>query len=284
MMRRLVPVALGFLLGVVMTLWAVSDAMAGVHNCRPAWKCNPPPPSVAPPSPTATSVAPTLTPTGAPTAPAGYTFADEFTSGLNPAWHRTMTCCGSPTPILDPALATVSGGYLHIKAERRSGGWATYLLDTNDRFEQLYGYFEARMKIPKGKGFWPAFWMYPGSTSDEIDAMEVCANPIGTNGGNDVTLLHTYAHWDGGAQQGHGTRTVDLSLAFHVYAAEWRRSGVVWYLDGVEVFRWADVNGVVNTPMAVLVNLGVGGSWCSAPDATTPSPSELLVDWIRVRP
>ena len=38
---------------------------------------------------------------------------------------------------------------------------------------------------------------------------------------------------------------------------------------------------VFDKPTYVLFTLAVGGNWPGAPDATTPNPSYLLVDWIR---
>lgn len=213
-----------------------------------------------------------------------YIFDDEFNgSTLGSVWSHHYNCCG--TVLMDPSLSTVSGGYLHQAVVNRSGTWFADILDTKTTWTKTYGYFEARMKIAKGKGFWPAFWLYNDAVNsgDEIDTMEVCSNPLGGNGGNDSSLLHMTVHKGTQATQlGNTLRTVDLSLAFHVYAVDWRPTYIAFYLDGVEV--WRETSMLINTSKALLVNFGVGGSWCSAPDSTTPSGSEQLIDWIRVSP
>jgi len=279
---------------VLALIWAVTvvaalsipGANAGVANCHPARKCDAasPSPSLPAPSPSVTS-SPTVAPTPSPypTSAATYTFDDEFSgSSIDPVWIRHFSCCGTLAGY-DPALATVSGGYLHLSVERRSSGWWGYLLDTKTTWTQRYGYFEARMQIPKGAGLWPAFWSYI-SGSDEIDTMEVCANPIGAHGGNDASLLHTTMHWTGGGSLGKATRSVDLSLAYHVYAVDWRSSAIKFYLDGNLVWTFTDTAHIPNVALPLILNLGVGGSWCGAPDATTPNNAEMLVDWVRVLP
>ena len=238
------------------------------------------------PTPTPTPK-PTPTPTPAPTStPPTYTFDDEFSgSSLSSEWQRHFHCCGTVAGY-DPSLTSVANGDLEMSVAHRSTGWYTDLIDTKTTFTQKYGYFEARIKIPKGTGLWPAFWNYYSSSTTvaEIDTMEVCANPIGTNGGNDASLLHTTIHWTGGGSLGHAYRSVDLSQAFHVYAVDWRSSYIKFYLDGNLVWTFTDTAHIPNVAEPLILNLGVGGSWCGAPDSSTPSNATMLVDWVRVRP
>jgi beta-glucanase (GH16 family) len=35
-------------------------------------------------------------------------------------------------------------------------------------------------------------------------------------------------------------------------------------------------------PSFILLNLAVGGSWPGSPNASTPFPSEMLVDYVRI--
>lgn len=287
-MRRIVGISLS--LAITLGLFAGGVFASKPTGCHPARKCPTPSASVVvTPSPTVTPV-PTATPriTPQPTAAplpsdSPYTFDDEFNgAGYDSRWIRHYSCCGTLAGY-DSSLATVGNGLLSISAVHRSDGWYSYLLDTKTTFTQKYGYFEARMKIPKGVGLWPAFWGYHDSDSAEIDTMEVCANPLGTNGGNDASLLHTTIHWSGG-QAGKAIRTADLSLGFHTYASEWRQDHIAFFIDGVEVWRYTDASHVPAVALPLIVNLGVGGSWCGAPDSTTPSPAVLQVDWIRVKP
>lgn len=215
--------------------------------------------------------------------PSGYTFFDDFNgTTIGSVWIRHYSCCGTLAGY-DSTLASVANGVLSLSAVNRSGSWWSYLLDTKTTWTQLYGLFESRIKIPKGKGLWPAFWGYHDADSAEIDTMEICANPIGSNGGNDASLLHTTIHWTGGGSSGHSYRApVDLSLDYHVYGVDWRSDSIKFYLDGVEVWNFTDITHIPTVALPLILNLGVGGSWCGAPDATTPSPSTMFVDWVRV--
>lgn len=226
---------------------------------------------------------PKPTPTPTPTNPPSYTFVDNFNS-LGSVWTRHFHCCG-PVAGYDSSLTSVSNGVLAMKVDHRADGWWTDLIDTKLTFTQKYGYFEARMKVPKGPGLWPAFWGYYSSSSyeAEIDGMEICSNPIGTHGGNDASLLHTTIHWAGGSL-GDSTRSTDLSLAYHVYAYDWRADHISFYLDGVKVWTYTDKAHIPTVALPIILNLGVGGSWCGSPTASTPDGATMLVDWVRVRP
>ncbi|MFC9998439.1 family 16 glycosylhydrolase [Nocardia sp. NPDC127526] len=165
-------------------------------------------------------------------------------------------------------------------------------ITTLDRFAQSYGRFEARMKIPAGKGMWPAFWLMgvdidanPWPDNGEIDVMESVADDPGT--------VHGSAHGPGFADPGFtdsyrmpGGQA--LADGFHLYSVEWGPARIDWFLDGTSYFsvteddiapgqRW-----VFDHPFYALLNLAVGGVWPGPPDAATVFPAELLVDYVRV--
>lgn len=218
--------------------------------------------------------------------PAGFSFYDDFDgTSVSAVWIRHFNFGGIENT-WSPSQSQVWNGMLTITAQRTPTGWVSGLLDTKTTWTQQYGLFEARIKVPRGPGLWPAFWAYYSSTGveAEIDAMEICANPIGMNNGNDVSLLHQYVHWANAGSVGRNTRTVDLSLDFHIYAVDWRADHISYYLDGVELWRFTDVAHIPNMPLPLIVNLAVGGAWCGPSDATTPDGAQMLVDWIRVRP
>ncbi|HYL39710.1 MAG TPA: glycoside hydrolase family 16 protein [Candidatus Binatus sp.] len=218
-----------------------------------------------------------------PLASSPYTFDDEFDqSSLSPMWGQHLTCCGQVASV-DAGLASVGNGLLTLTLQRQADGWHGSLVDTLGSWRQAYGYFAARIKIPSGAGLWPAFWSYAEGGDGEIDAMEVCGNPIGTHGGDDVSLLHTTVHWEGGSS-GHDTRTVDLSQAFHVYAVDWRPSSLTFYLDGQVVWTYTNAAHIPNAPLPLILDLGVGGTWCGAPTASSPSTATMQVDWVRAAP
>jgi len=223
---------------------------------------------------------------GASPLPSGYTFYDDFDgSALSPVWQQNFNFEGIENT-WSRDQASVANGILSIKASRVAGdGWVSALLDTKGTWTQQYGVFEARMKIPVGRGLWPAFWSYwsAAGNESEIDTMEVCANPLGANDGNDITVLHTTTRW-GHGQEGHDTIAPNLSDGFHVYGVEWRPDRVVYTLDGVEVSRFTEKPHIPKNPMPLIVDLAVGGSWCGPSDSSTPDGATLQVDWIRAAP
>lgn len=194
----------------------------------------------------------------------------------------------------DDSAHVVSDGTLKLIATRGStqprSGYTSGLIHSYPALVQAYGRFEARMKLPKGNGLWPAFWLMPAPITwpPEIDVMENLAR--------DPRTIYFTHHWSAnypypgspqGGEQGSSIQTVDLSAGFHVYAVEWSPTSLVWYLDGVKVWQASSHLPVVGygwTGMYVIVNLAVGaaGSWPGAPDATTVFPATLEVDYVRV--
>jgi beta-glucanase (GH16 family) len=215
----------------------------------------------------------------------GYTFDDEFDgTTIDPIWTHDFGFSGAENAWSN-SQSSVADGILTISAQRTGFGWASDVLDTKTTWTQQYGYFEARMKIPKGAGLWPAFWLYASQhgIQPEIDVMEVCASPLGENDGNDASLLHSTLHWARGGQRTARVRTVDLSLDFHVYAVDWRADHIAFLLDGVEVARFNDPDHIPTTPMPLILDLAVGGPLCGPSSALTPSSSMLKIDWVRAR-
>jgi len=218
-------------------------------------------------------------PTPTPASSSPYTFDDEFDgTSLSPIWQRDFSCCGDLAGF-DPSLATVANGDLSLSVVQRDDGWYAYLIDTKGRFSQLYGTFEARIKIPSGDGLWPAFWGYStDGRQAEIDTMEVCG------GGAGASVLHNSVHWSDRGSASHLTRTVDLSQDFHVYAVDWQPDHITFSLDGRALWTFTDTSQIPSVPMPVILDLGVGGRFCGPADSTTPNGAQMLVDWVRVLP
>jgi beta-glucanase (GH16 family) len=91
-----------------------------------------------------------------------------------------------------------------------------------DSFAQLYGLFEARIKVVKGPGLWPAFWLYAGTfgtDGDEIDVVELLGKE-GMAGAHQTVHAgtvanQTFAPWAAISAFGAATD-------WHVYAVDWR--------------------------------------------------------------
>ena len=174
---------------------------------------------------------------------------------------------------LAKGLLTISADRAPEKLSRDLGGfkYTSGLISTQPSFSQTYGYFEMRAKLPAGKGVWPAFWLLPMDLSwpPEIDVMESVGDPSKVY----VTYHSSAAKLDG----------VELRVApgaFHVYAVSWTRTDVIWFIDGKEVRR-APTPPDMHKPMYMLANVALGGDWAGQPDASTPFPARLQIDYIR---
>ncbi|MFF5565660.1 family 16 glycosylhydrolase [Streptomyces sp. NPDC012623] len=165
-------------------------------------------------------------------------------------------------------------------------------LNTAGKFTSTYGRVEARMKVPRGQGMWPAFWMLGDNlgsvgwpNSGEIDIMENVGFEPGTVHG---TLHGPGYSGEGGIGAGYtlpgGQAFAD---AFHTFAIDWAPDSITWSVDGNVYQRRtpADLGGrswVFNKPFFIILNLAVGGYWPGDPDAGTSFPQQLVVDYVRV--
>ena len=188
-------------------------------------------------------------------------------------------------------------GNLVITARRENPGnyqcwygrceYTSARLNTSGKFTQTYGSFETRLKMSRGQGMWPAFWLLGtgGGWPDagEIDVME--------NVGFEPNTVHGTIHGPGysgsggiGAGYSIGSPFAD---GFHTFRVEWSPNRIVWKVDGntYQTRTPADLNGnrwVFDHPFFVILNLAVGGYWPGDPNSSTPFPNTLTVDYVRV--
>ena len=221
-----------------------------------------------------------------------YTFRDEF-NGSAPDSLMWRNWTGGTGTTYDSSRATVANGELKIAAVRNATGWTSAGLDTcYGRFAQRYGYFEARMRFSAGYGAWPAFWLTEGYTAghrNELDVSEVLANPVDGTRPDTSARYYSTVHYDDGtggpAQQFGGwayNSPVDLAANWHVYALSWQPSRVSFYIDGVRWTSFTDTAHIPSVAMCVIFDLAMGGSWPGSTTSSTPSPTTLEVDWVRV--
>jgi len=181
---------------------------------------------------------------------------------------------------------TVDKGILKIEARKGSDGkWRSGLLASTDPkgkgFSQQFGYFEARMKLPPGKGVWPAFWLIGIDRSKftaEIDVLEYYGRvPWEFSSG-----YHIWRQSQGGqnSTDGHWTTVENgtLSNEFHTYGVEIAPTKTTIYLDRKSIWSF-ETPKEFHMPFYPLVNLALGSGW---PIDETPNPSFLLVDYIHV--
>jgi beta-glucanase (GH16 family) len=193
--------------------------------------------------------------------------------------------------------ATLDGaGHLVLAARREAVGTRAFTsarLSTRHNLEQAYGRFEARLRLPAGKGLWPAFWMLGADvdrtgwpTCGEIDIVEA----RGAQPWRVSSALHGPGYSAGDALIA-AFETPDrapLTADFHVFGVAWTPSEVRFSVDGQTYHterasrlgpshRW-----VFDHPFFLLLDLAVGGTFGGPPDDTTPFPALLVADWVRV--
>jgi beta-glucanase (GH16 family) len=192
----------------------------------------------------------------------------------------------------------VSNGMLHIVAQRESYKGFEYTsarLSTAGHFAKKFGRFEFRARLPQGRGYWPALWLMPESStygrwaaSGEIDIME----NTGNNPGEVLGTLHFGGPWPGN-RQSHGPPFIfpagDSVTNFHVYALEWTNSAISWYVDNQLYEKQAAWSSTAapypapfDQPFYLIMNLAVGGKFPGNPDNTTVFPGEMQVEYVRV--
>jgi beta-glucanase (GH16 family) len=201
-----------------------------------------------------------------------------------------------------PVNAQIQNGNLVITAQKEtytgSDGitrdYTSARLKTQGLFSQAYGRFEARIKIPRGQGMWPAFWLLGNDIPTvgwpqcgEIDIME--------NIGREPGTVHGSMHAPSSTAP-----TSDLTSSFslpagqsfaddyHVYAVEWQPGSLSFYVDSNNYAtftqsQWpAGGQWVFDHPFFIILNVAVGGNWPGSPDATTQFPQQMLIDYVRV--
>jgi len=211
----------------------------------------------------------------------------------------------SPAPPCDannPNAYQDGNGNLVIQAiKTASGTWTSARLKTQgiSSANFQYGRIEARMKLPSATGLWPAFWMLGSNISSvgwpqsgEIDIMEnVLTAPLGAtkikstihgpgySGSNGIGQVYAFPN-NGRVDDG----------SYHIYGVIWSPYMTQFYVDDpanvfVTIPASAIPSGapwVYNNNFFLLLNLAVGGDWPGPPDSSTPNPSLMYVDYVRV--
>ncbi|NCO64141.1 MAG: glycoside hydrolase family 16 protein [Flavobacteriales bacterium] len=187
----------------------------------------------------------------------------------------------------------IENGVLLISARNESFNGSSYTsarLITKGKFEQAYGRFEARMRLPFGQGIWPAFWLL-GSDIDEVGWPQTGEIDIMEYRGQQPTVNNGTVHGPGYSAGNSITKSYALvnnrfDTDFHIFGIEWAPDYINFYVDDVlyNQITPADVTGewVFNKPFFILINLAVGGNFVGSPNAETVFPQTLLIDYVRV--
>ncbi|MDR2145734.1 MAG: family 16 glycosylhydrolase [Tannerella sp.] len=185
--------------------------------------------------------------------------------------------------------ALISDGVLKIIAKKVGSEVLSIRMNTDESW--TYGYFEARMKLPSGRGTWPAFWMLPKNFQNwpgdgEIDIME----EVGYDPNRVSSTIHCQAYnHSKGTQKGASRFVATAQTDFHIYAVEWTEDYIYGLVDGVRYFTFEnDKKGnndtwPFNVPFYLKLNLAWGGDWGGAQGVDeSVLPATYEIDYVRV--
>ena len=195
-----------------------------------------------------------------------------------------------------PENVKVENGNLVITARKENfsgSGFTSARILTKGLFQQKYGRFEARIKLPWGQGLWPAFWMLGDDNNGALSWPQIGEIDIMENRGNEPTITHGSIHGPGYSAGNAVTKSYDLNqrldTQFHVYGIEWGPNYINYYVDDVlyNQITPSDLpdgtNWVFNDrEFYIILNVAVGGSFAGAPNAQTVFPQTMEVDYVRV--
>lgn len=190
-----------------------------------------------------------------------------------------------------PEAHAVKDGKLVITARKINANvYVTGRLSSKANFK--YGKFEARIKLPEGKGMWPAFWLLPANDvygpwpqSGEIDIVETRGSETDVvNGYINYGTSRSDVRSTGGS---YAKPSGKFSDDFHVYRVEWAPDLIKWYVDDIfycskkpsdiSPYFWA-----MNEDFRIMFTHAIGGDYAGAPDETTVFPNTMEVDYVRV--
>ena len=214
------------------------------------------------------------------------------------AWGSSTPPCSTTSP---SEYVGATDGYLHIEAQQQqqTNTYTSARLKTQGLFSFQYGRLEFSAKVPEAQGFWPAAWLLGNNIATvnwpacgEMDVLE----RIDAAGSPD---------WNAGSIHGTGFTGGNLGTKYlfpagetaaqwHTYGMMWTPGSVQYYIDDstniYATYTPASLNGLsgalwpfdAGQANFIIINLAIGGNWPGPPDSTTPFPSEMLVDYVRI--
>lgn len=212
------------------------------------------------------------------------------------AWGSTASPCSAASP--NAYVGT--DGYLHIVAQQPSNSvYTSARIKTQGLFSFRYGRLEIRAMVPEAQGFWPAGWSMGNNIAtvnwpacgemDVLERVNAAASP----------------DWNEGSIHGPGFTGTSIGTVFdfpsgqtaagwHTYGMIWSAGSIAYYVDdpthpyvtytpsnlvGLSGASWPFDAGQSNF---IILNLAVGGAWPGSPSSSTPFPSEMLIDYVRI--
>ena len=187
--------------------------------------------------------------------------------------------------------ARVENGFLIITARREKfdkNDYTSARLISKRTFK--YGIIEARLKIPPGRGTWPAFWMLSSirpinwPNDGEMDLME----HWGCDPGVVLANIHTkkYNHMIG-TNKGNGRKISNLFDDFHTYKLDWNSERMIFYVDNYELFRYENSEKTYEAwpydgEFNILLNLAVHNMKCNGDVDENAFPANYIIDYVRL--
>ncbi len=185
---------------------------------------------------------------------------------------------------------------IHEGEEHGLDKYTSARLNTAGKQSWKYGKIAARIKLPKGQGIWPAFWMLGANINEnggdtpwpqcgEIDILELY-------GSKDDAVVEANIHYANENDSHEMMGAIDYKLKegifaddFHVFELIWTAENMEWLVDG-ESYGSTPITDdkflEFHEEFFILLNLAVGGTYAGYPDNTTEFPQKMYVDWVRV--
>jgi beta-glucanase (GH16 family) len=212
------------------------------------------------------------------------------------AWASSSSPCSEAAP----SAYVGTDGYLHIVAAQPSPGvYTSARLKTQGLFSFQYGRIEFRAQVPEGQGFWPAAWLLGNNIAtvnwpacgemDVLERINAAATPDWNEGS-----IHGTGFTGGNIGTRYNFPSGQTAAGWHTYGMIWSKASVAYYVDdptqpyvtytpsSIASFSgavWPYDSGQSNY---IILNLAIGGSWPGSPNSTTPFPSQMLVDYVRI--
>jgi beta-glucanase (GH16 family) len=213
------------------------------------------------------------------------------------AWGSDAAPCSTA----NPSAYVGADGALHIVAQKLpSGEYASARLKSQGLFSFQYGRFEVRARVPEAQGFWPAAWLLGNNIATvdwpacgEMDVLER-VNAALTPDWNEGSIHGIGFTGDKGLGTKFYFPAGQTAAGWHTYGMIWTKGTVAYYIDDPAhpyvTYTTKDMkrlHGAVwpfddGQSSYILLNLAIGGDWPHSPDASTPFPAEMLVDYVRV--
>lgn len=194
-----------------------------------------------------------------------------------------------------PENIKVEDGVLHITAREEAFEGSAYTsakILTREIFQTTYGRFEASIQLPFGRGIWPAFWLLGDDSDGTVIWPEIGEIDIMEYRGQEPQIIHGSVHGPGYSAGNAITDTYVLTDSrfdtdYYTYAIEWGPDFIRYYVNDVlyNTITPEDVTGdwVFNdNSFYIILNVAVGGTFVGPPNASTPFPQTMKVDYVRV--